>query len=102
MDALFYRTGVSGILEPLLILGTGCPWNSNCDDEALNFSRRRAAHFFLDGCRGSGEVEIQSSGNDAHCGQHARAKGCGDEVSRRETLTSTLIVDRRICREFSL
>lgn len=74
MNALFYRTGVGSIFEPLLILRAGCPGNPNRDKQAIDFSRGRAAHFLLDGRGGSREVNIQSSGKDAHRGQHTRAE----------------------------
>jgi hypothetical protein len=74
VNALHHWTGVRCILEPLLILRAGCPRDSNRDSQAIDSSRWRAAHSLLNCCRGSGEVNIQSSGNDAHRGQHARAE----------------------------
>ena len=102
MNAFLHWTGVRCIFEPLLILRAGRPGNSNRDRQATDLSRWRAAHFLLNCRRGSGEVNIQSSGNDAHRGQHARAERRSYEVSRGETLSSPLIIDRRVRSQFSL
>lgn len=99
MNAFFNGTGVRGIFEPLLILRAGCARNSDRDNQAIDFSRWSAAHFLLDCRRRSGEIHIQSSGKDAHCGQHARTEGCSYEIGRRETLSPPLIIDRRICSQ---
>ena len=73
VKALFHWTGVRCVFEPLPILRARCPGNSNRNGQAVDFSRGSAAHFLVNRRRGSGEVKIQSSGNDAHRGQHARA-----------------------------
>ena len=101
MDALFHWTGVCGIFEPLLILRAARPGNSNRDSQATDFSRGSATHFLLYGRRSPGQVNIQSSGKDAHCRQHARSEGRGYEVSGRETLSPPLIIDGRVCSQFS-
>jgi hypothetical protein len=74
VKALFHWTGVRCIFEPLLILRARCPGNSNRDSQAIDFSRGSAGHFLFNCRRGSVEVNIQSSGNDAHSGQHARSE----------------------------
>ena len=74
VKALFHWTGVRCVFEPLLVLRARCPGNSNRDSQAIDSSRGGAAHFLFNCRRGSGEVNIQSSCNDAHRGQHARSE----------------------------
>ena len=62
------------ILKPLLIFRAGRAGNPNGDCEALDLSRRRAAHLLFDSYRRTCEVEIKCSGDDAHGGQHARTE----------------------------
>jgi hypothetical protein len=74
VKALFHWTGVRCVFEPLLILRARCPGHSNRDSQAIDLSRGRAAHLLFNCRRGSGEVNIQTSGNDAHSRQHARSE----------------------------
>jgi hypothetical protein len=102
VKASFYWAGVCCVFEALPILRARCPGNSNGNGQAADFSRGSAAHFLVNGSRGSSEVKIESSGNDAHGGQHARSKGRGYKVSRGETFSSALIIDWCVCSEFSI
>lgn len=100
VDASFDGTGMRGIFEPLLVFRAGCLGDSNGDNEALDFSRGRAAHLLLNRCRGPGKVDVQSSGKNTHRSQHAGTQGCSDKVSGRETFSPTLIIDRCVGSQF--
>ena len=97
MNAPFDRACVRGIFEPLPVLRTGCPWDSDGDRQPIDLPRGRAAHLLVHRHSGTRQVEIQRSCDDAHRGQHARAERSRDEVGWGKTLSTALVIYGRIC-----
>lgn len=74
VNAPLHRAGVRCVFKALLNVRGGCAGNLDCGRQPDDSPWGSAAHFFVDGCRGPAEVEVQISGNNAHRRQHARAE----------------------------
>jgi hypothetical protein len=101
MNASFDRACMCCIFEALLVLWGGCPGDSNGDRQPIDLSGSGGAHLFVNRCSRTREVKSQCSCHDAHRGENARAERGRDEVGRRETLSTALIIDGRICSQLS-
>ena len=92
MHAQLHWTSIGGSFQLLLILLADVMRYVNLRRQGSNPSRLRAGHFLFYCRGGSRNVNVQVSGENAHGREHARSKCRRDEVSRREALTTALIV----------
>ena len=100
MEAFVNRAGVGGAHEFLLVLGSYGVRHVDVDDKALDHARGGGGHLLFDGGGGSGDIDFQGAGHDAHDGEHAGAERSGDEVGGREAFAAALVVLGGIGNEF--
>ena len=92
VEALVNWAGMGGAFEFQPILWGDWLRYVDLHGKALDHARGGGGHLLFDGGGGSGDIDFQRAGQDAHHGEHAGAERGGDEVGGREALAAALVV----------
>ena len=92
VEALMHGAGVRRFFEGLPMGFADRIGHMDFDGEFLNPAYGGVHHLFFDGRGGSGEVDFERTGCDAHHREDAATEGGCDQIGRRKTLAASLIV----------